>query len=193
MEPVFAGASQRGTAGDRRGRELRLARRATGPGRRLRARLRRIGNRQVGGLADRRRTPGGAARRGGRRAPKAAVPPRRLLSGTGRRVLGETHPVEPLGRVQSPPRTLAGPPDLLPHQAGAVGRRSPGDERGSLERTAAPLQRRLRRQVAVDRGAGRRRPAPGTAAASRPGAAGQPDPHAADHRSRFARGTLRTA
>ena len=39
----------------------------------------------------------------------------------------------------------------------------------------------------------RRRPAPGTVAASRPGAAGNPDPHAAAHRSRLARGTLRTA
>ena len=34
---------------------------------------RRVGNRQVGGPADRRRTPVGAARRGGRRAGKAAV------------------------------------------------------------------------------------------------------------------------
>ena len=31
------------------------------------------------------------------------------------------HPVESLGWIQSPPRTLAGPCDLLPHQAGAVG------------------------------------------------------------------------
>jgi hypothetical protein len=62
-----------------------------------------------------------------------------------------------------------------------------------LERTAAALQRRLRRQVAVDRGVGRRRPAAGTAAAPRPGAVGRPDPHAADHRSRFPRRTLRTA
>ena len=38
----------------------------------------------------------------------------------------------------------------------------------------------------------RRRPACGTLAASRPGPAGNADPHAADHGSRIARGTLRT-
>ena len=62
------------TAADR---ELRLACRTTGPGGRLRADLGRVGNRQVGGPADRRRTPGGAARRGGRacwngRSPRRA-------------------------------------------------------------------------------------------------------------------------
>ena len=53
---------------------------------------------------------------------------RRLLSRTGRHLLGEAQPVESLGRIQSPPRALAGPCGLLAHQAGAAGRRSPGDE-----------------------------------------------------------------
>ena len=112
MEPVFAGAAQRGTAGDRQDRELRLAGRATGPGGRLRADLRRVGDRQVGGAADRRRTPGDAARRGGRRARTAPVQDRRLLSRAGRHLRGEAQPVQSLGWLQGPPRTLAGPRDL---------------------------------------------------------------------------------
>ena len=60
MEPVFARTSQRRLAGDRQDREFRLARRTTCPGRRLRPDLRRVGNRQVGGVADRRRTALGA-------------------------------------------------------------------------------------------------------------------------------------
>jgi general secretion pathway protein A len=58
------------TASDR---ELRLARRAAGPGGRLRADLGRVGNRASRWPADRRRTPGRAARRGGRGAGAAAV------------------------------------------------------------------------------------------------------------------------
>ena len=61
-----------------------------------------------------------------------------------------------------------------------------------LERTADPVQRRLRRHLAVDGGPLGRRAASGAVAAGGVGSAGDADPHAADHGARLARGTLRT-
>jgi len=83
MEPVFAGTPQRGPAGDRQDRELRLACRATGSGGGLRPDRGRVGDRQVGGAAHRRRAVGDDVGCGGRRVAAAPVqgcrlpPPRR--------------------------------------------------------------------------------------------------------------------
>ena len=72
---------------------------------------------------------------------------RRFLSRVGRRLLGKAQPLQSLGRIQGTARTLAGPCGLHAHQAGAADRRSPGDEPGGPQRTADPLQCRLRRHA----------------------------------------------
>ena len=69
-------------------------------------------------------------------------------------------------------RTVESPCGLLAHQAGVVGRRSTGDGSGRAERTANPLQRRLRRHVAVDHRPCGRWASFGSAASSGLGSAG---------------------
>ena len=178
MEPVLTRAARRGAAGDPPDRALRLARRTVGPGGGLRADLGGVGDRQVGGAADRRRAAFRAAGRHGRRARAAPVEKRRLLSRAGRHLRGEADAVQSLGRIQGAPRALEGPRGLLTDQARAPGRRSPGDDPRGARRAAHPLQCRLRRHVAVDGGPLGRRAAPGTAAAGTARAAGNPDSHA---------------
>ena len=128
MEPVFTGAPQRGTAADPQDRPFRLARRTVGPGGGLRADHGGVGDRQVGGAADRRRTAVDAAGRRRRCDRAAPVEKRRLLSRAGRYLRGEAHAAQSLGRIQSTPRALESPRGLVADQAGALGRRSPGDE-----------------------------------------------------------------
>ena len=144
MEPVFTRAPQRGTAGDPQDRALRLAGRTVGPGGRLRADLGGVGDRQECGAADRRRPACGAAGRHRRCDRAAPVQELRLLSRAGRHLLGEAHAAEPLGRIQGAPRALESPCGLVADQAGAVDRRSPGDDPRGPGRAADPLQCRLR-------------------------------------------------
>ena len=117
MEPVLTRAAQRRTAGDPHDRALRLARRTAGPGGRLRADHGRVGHRQVGGAADRRRAAVGAAGRHGRRDRTAPVEKRRLLSRAGRHLRGEAHAVAIAG-ADSRRSASAGRPTWPPHGSG---------------------------------------------------------------------------
>ncbi len=79
MEPIHSRTPRRSAVDYCQDRKLRLAGRTTGPGRGLRDDLRRVGNRQVGGLADRCPTASDAARRGRRRRGADSVQGRRFL------------------------------------------------------------------------------------------------------------------
>ena len=70
----------------------------------------------------------GAAGRRRRCDREAPVEKLRLLSRAGRYLRGEAHAVQSLGWIQSAPRALENPRGLLANQAGALGRRSPGDD-----------------------------------------------------------------
>ena len=109
---------------------------------------------------------------------------RRLLSRAGRHLRGEARAAQSLGRIQGAPRALESPRGLLADQAGALDRRSPGDEPRGPRRAADPLQCRLRCHVAFDGDPLGRRATPGTAAAGRPRALGEPDSHATGDRGR---------